>query len=222
MTRFCPPFKGGLPKKLKYLHEHFRYPVQRDGYTSGYTCANNVKLPRLHLTRELIDVAYRLIEAGTTSKLIEEENQTSFFYKHPDYAIGINGRSYGYLVLHQSTLRTDGMRIYTSRAPRDLEFADSWPYDYKLWKALSIRERTQLLDQRDLIEALFVLVRDFDQACDNIVKRFTEECISYQAHADPMRRNSSNFVADGSPILRRRLPETPTFMRIDRTSSARN
>jgi hypothetical protein len=135
-----------------FLKTHFRYNTMNSwNHSTSYAC--NLKIYRLDLES---DIVKRLCDLIRLSEFYDHINSLCHdFDIHHDYLwqAAFNGRSDGYLVLHQGALEPSPKRVavYPGRATdMDEEFLD--------WEMEQLRERVKL-------------VQEFDQLADDIVQK---------------------------------------------------
>ena len=95
---------------VDFLKGHYRYNTM-----SSWNCltsyANNIKLHRLGLSSEQLDKAYEMLDTDFWQEIREPIGD--FTHDHGDrYTIRSNGRSGGYLVLHESHRELTGHLSY--------------------------------------------------------------------------------------------------------------
>ena len=138
---------------FNFLKDHFQYYTM-NSWNRSKSIANNVKL-------------YKLGLSGDWTIVLDFLNNDDYFHinmmisdweaDHPNYKVGFNGRSGGYLVLYND--KGNGTIL-----PDDIEEC----VDYEEYKRFckeyygSVKE-----NRRDLIE-LVRLVQDFDKLCDQL------------------------------------------------------
>lgn len=124
----------------EFLEEHTRYHLM-NGWNNMRSFANNVKLSRLGLAREVKNRAFECLEDGYWYEEARKQLRC-FEVNNPGYSLGFNGRSGGYLVIYP-----EGNRLEFS-GDLDLESRYAWPLD-----------RLQQVTE---------LVQAFDRVCDEI------------------------------------------------------
>lgn len=140
-----------------FLHDHFTYSTL-NSWNGMKSIANKVKLYNLKLDGDWT-VALRYLEdeadSGGLQMLIADEIQ-NFESTHPNYRVGFNGRSNGYLVLYN-------VNSYMSVLPDCLDYDnyEDFKEEVKSW-------RSAVSDYKDELRQCTELVRDFDLLCDTL------------------------------------------------------
>ena len=135
-----------------FLKEHFRYDTM-NSWNRLQSIANNVKLYNLGLDGDYW-VALNLLNKDnyfTVNMMIEDWED-----EHPNYKVGFNGRSGGYLVLYNKNDNQNVLPDYIV----DGDYEDYKQYIKDYYGALK--------DNRSNLRYLTELVRDFDKLCDDI------------------------------------------------------
>lgn len=143
----------------EFLLNHFQYYTM-NSWNGLKSIANNVKLYNLQLEGDWAQALELLYNEGDFAWLYAQDlgdKIAAFQLAHPDYEVGFNGRSDGYLVLYRKTgFRNilpnylDGFKTYEEVKDYLKDFGDAISnYKYEL------RELTNL-------------VRDFDKLCDDL------------------------------------------------------
>lgn len=144
-----------------FLKEHFTYSTL-NSWNRLESIANDVKLYKLNLEgdwtnviRYLTDVA----DCGGLQLAIEDETLAFNEEHYPNYRVGFNGRSNGYLVLYNS----ENNRSVLPDCVTDYDTYEDFKEDIKAgWNGYNVSDFNREL--RDAVE----LVRDFDRLCDTL------------------------------------------------------
>ena len=137
---------------FNFLKEHFSYSTL-NSWNGLRSIANNVKVYNLELDGDPY-TALRALEQDeyfNVNMMIEDWEA-----KHPNYRVGFNGRSGGYLVLYNKTDNCNVLPDY---------IVDG---DYEDYKQYIKDYYGTLKDNRSNLRYLTELVRDFDKLCDDI------------------------------------------------------
>ena len=131
-----------------FLHDHYQYYTM-NSWNGIKSIANNVKVYNLKLSGNCYNALTFLQDDDycTVNMMISEWEAD-----HPNYRVGFNGRSGGYLVLYND----DNSK---SILPCIIEDFDSYE-DFKSW----YRVKDYLYDLREYTK----LVQDFDKLCDQL------------------------------------------------------
>ena len=139
---------------VDYLENHFRYSTM-NSWNGLHSYAHNVKVHKLDLPGRAQDVAYDAVWSDEDDYFDLWENirwlMRQFNERNPEYKLGFNGRSGGYIVLYQKN--TNGGLDQCE----DFEDPDRWPIE-------QLRDRVSL-------------VQDFDATVQNICRYFCEQCL---------------------------------------------
>lgn len=137
---------------FNFLKEHFSYSTL-NSWNGLKSIANNVKLYNLNLTGDW----------GTALNALEKDDYfdvnmmiEDWEADHPNYKVGFNGRSGGYLVLYNKDNNCNVLPDY---------IVDG---DYEDYKQYIKDYYGTLKDNRSNLRYLTELVRDFDKLCDDI------------------------------------------------------
>lgn len=154
------------PKSMfEFINNHFTY-YTLNSWNGLQSIANNMKLYNLGLEGDwtaVLDYLYDEEDIGCIGfqirDLVEEWEA-----KHPEYSLGWNGRSGGYLVIYNHD-KKNGTVNFRNILPEDLTGYDNYEEfkeaikDYYGWNVKDmipeLREYTQL-------------IRDFDKLCDDL------------------------------------------------------
>ena len=147
-------YKTGLDitndkQMFNFLKDHFTY-YTRNSWNRTRSIANNVKLYNLGLSGDWC-AALNLLESDdyfTINIMIEDWER-----EHPNYSIGFNGRSDGYLVLYNGA---GGSVI-----PDTLDYES-----YEDYKADMRDYYGSVKANRDELVRVVKIVREFDKFCD--------------------------------------------------------
>lgn len=199
---------------FNFLKEHFSYSTL-NSWNGLKSIANNVKLYNLDLTGDW-SVALNALEKDeyfSVNMMIEDWED-----EHPNYKVGFNGRSGGYLVLYNKDNNSNVLPDY---------IVDGNYEDYKQY----IKDYYGTLkNNRSNLRYLTELVRDFDRLCDDIrnyvdelsnidfVKEYLEGVVEefnesyypdlHQWEANPLE------VGEDNKIDIRGINESPALMRV--------
>lgn len=135
-----------------FLKEHFRYDTM-NSWNRLQSIANNVKIYNLNLDGDCW-VALSMLNKDNyfaVNMMIEDWED-----EHPNYKVGFNGRSGGYLVLYNKNDNQNVLPDY---------IVDG---DYEDYKQYIKDYYGTLKDNRSNLRYLTELVRDFDKLCDDI------------------------------------------------------
>lgn len=137
---------------FNFLKDHFSYDTM-SSWNRLKSIANNVKVYNLDLEGSCW-VALSALQADdyfNVNSMIED-----WEYEHPNYKVGFNGRSGGYLVLYNKDNNYNVLPDY---------IVDG---DYEDYKQYIKDYYGTLKDNRSNLRYLTELVRDFDKLCDDI------------------------------------------------------
>lgn len=137
---------------FNFLKGHFSYDTM-NSWNCLKSIANNVKVYNLNLEGSCW-VALSALQADDyfcVNSMIED-----WEYEHPNYKVGFNGRSGGYLVLYNKDNNCNVLPDY---------IVDG---DYEDYKQYIKDYYGTLKDNRSNLRYLTELVRDFDKLCDDI------------------------------------------------------
>lgn len=144
-----------------FLKEHLTYDTL-NSWNRQASFANNVKLYNLNLDGDwTVVMRYLFDEAdcGGLQAMIDGEIQTFNEEHYPNYRVGFNGRSNGYLVLYNE----DGYGTVLPECVADYDTYEDFKEEVKAgWNAYNVSDFNKEL--RDTVE----LVRDFDKLCDRL------------------------------------------------------
>lgn len=168
----------------EFLANHFTYDTM-NSWNGLRSIANNVKLYNLNLDGDWTNVIKYLTDAsdcGGLQMLIDDELIAFDEEHYPNYRVGFNGRSNGYLVLYNSENNR-------SVLPECVAYYDSYE-DFKSdvksgWNGLNVSDFN-----RELRDAV-ALVRDFDKLCDrlrDIVNEYSKRSFDADKLEDAVER----------------------------------
>lgn len=145
----------------EFLHNHFTYSTM-NSWNRLSSIANNVKLYKLNLEGDWTNVIKYLTDVGDCGGLqdiIDGEIMAFNEKYYPNYRVGFNGRSNGYLVLYNG----DNNRSILPDCVANYETYKEFKEDLKTyWSDSKVSDFNY-----ELREAVQV-VRDFDKLCDNL------------------------------------------------------
>lgn len=155
--------KNNKDQMIDYLVNHFRYYTM-NSWNQAKSYANNVKVYNLDLTDSEKDKFMEIYNDEDLSPTISSIISTHIdeFQEKTGYSAGLNGRSYGYMVLYDAKMDlqtrqlivTPGRSIDTPLTREDIE---SYSEDYSEEDIMAwLRSRTTLVQQ-------------FDAMCDDIL-----------------------------------------------------
>ena len=179
---------------ISFLSNHFRYDTM-NSFNCSTSYANNVKINRLDLPREIMDKAYEMLGMEEVSDAYDWIIQ-EFCEKHKyEWQIGFNGRSSGYVVLYSGGL--DYKNAHTARCyscGRLTYHKENVPCTRQGCKGtLTVLEKPKpqvvtfpgkSVDgdanfedwDIDSLRSRVKLVQEFDECCDEIVAAFVGLC----------------------------------------------
>lgn len=135
-------------KMIKFLMSHFRYYTM-NSWNQSTSYANNIKLYNLDIPQELQAKAYDFIAAKCEEYSSALDDKFHEFLEDTGYALGINGRSGGYIVMYDTERQNDDtLAVMPGRGIDMYE-------DFGDWETSDIVERVKL-------------VQTFDKLCDDV------------------------------------------------------
>ena len=143
----------------EFLHNHFTYSTM-NSWNRLSSIANNVKLHKLNLEGDWTNVIKYLTDVGDCGGLQDIiDGEIMAFNKkyYPNYRVGFNGRSNGYLVLYNG----DNNRSVLPECVDNYDTYEDFKADCK-----DCGERVSNYDY--LLRQVVEVVRDFDKLCDNL------------------------------------------------------
>lgn len=145
-----------------YLSKHFRYYTM-NSWNQSTSYANNIKLYNLNIAatygEDAKDKAWRIVcdpELDCTELDMVVSDIMHDFQDKTGYAMGINGRSGGYIVLYDTTRDP-----YTNAVNVLPGHGIDMNAEFPVWDIDSLRERAEL-------------VAEFDETCEQIVEAFMQ------------------------------------------------
>lgn len=175
-----------------FLKEHFTYSTM-NSWNRQESIANNVKLYKLNLKGDWAKVIQYLVDVGDCGGLqlaIDDEIMAFNEEHYPNYRVGFNGRSNGYLVLYNS----DNNMSVLPPCVTTYENYEDFKEDVKsYWNGYRVSDFDYEL--RQAVE----LVRDFDKLCDrlrDIVNEFSTRNFEEDKLADAVERFYSAYGDD--------------------------
>lgn len=147
--------KNSAKDMFNFLIQHYQYDTM-NSWNGLKSIANNVKLYNLNLDGDytiILDLIFT-----DWSPLVEDINFTieDFEENHPNYMVGFNGRSDGYLVLYNK----DNNKTILPDWIKD--------YDYDGFKENIKYYGENVKDYLPDLQFYTNLVQDFDKLCDNL------------------------------------------------------
>ena len=142
-----------------FLKEHFTYSTM-NSWNRQESIAHNVKLYNLNLDGDWTNVIKYLVDTGDCGglQMLIADELIAFDEEHyPNYRVGFNGRSNGYLVLYNSENNR-------SVLPECVAYYGS----YEDFKNENKACRERLSDYNYELRQAVELVRDFDKLCDTL------------------------------------------------------
>ena len=168
----------------EFLHNHFTY-YTLNSWNRRESIANNVKLYNLKLDGDWTNVISYLTDAGDCGGLqdiIDGELRAFDAKYYPNYRVGFNGRSDGYLVLYEA----DSNCPVLPPCVTSYDSYEDFKEDVKsYWNGYRVSDFNHEL--RDAVE----LVRDFDKLCDtlrDIVNEFSKRSFIEDKYNDAIDR----------------------------------
>ena len=174
-----------------FLHNHFTYSTM-NSWNRLRSIANNVKLYNLNLEGDWTEVIKYLTDVGDCGGLqcmIDEELRAFDEKWYPNYRVGFNGRSSGYLVLYSEYHNNSVL----PECVTDYDSYDEFKEDIKDFAGSRVSDFNREL--RDAVE----LVRDFDRLCDtlrDIVNEFSKRVFKKDKLIDAVERFYSEYGDD--------------------------
>lgn len=174
----------------EFLHNHFTYSTV-NSWNRLSSIANNVKLQKLNLDGDWTNVIKYLTDVGDCGGLqdiIDGELRAFDEKYYPNYRVGFNGRSNGYLVLY------NGDNNYTVLP----DLVDG--YDcYEDFKASYKAAGFNISDFNDELREVVQVVRDFDKLCDtlrDIVNEYSKRSFTEDKLTDAVERFYGEYGDD--------------------------
>lgn len=176
----------------EFLHNHFTYSTM-NSWNGLKSIANNVKLYKLNLKGDWTNVIRYLTDIGDCGSLqmqIDDELREFDEKFYPNYRVGFNGRSNGYLVLYNS----DNNKSILPPCVTDYECYEDFKKDVKSpYYGYRVRDFDREL--RDTVE----VVREFDKLCDrlrDIVNEFSKRDFEVDKITDAVERFYGEYGDD--------------------------
>lgn len=162
------------------INEHFRYSTL-NSWNGLSSIANNVKVYNLGLSGDpWIALAYlEADEYETVNCMIHE-----WEYTHPNYRVGFNGRSGGYLVLYNKD--NNG-----SIVPTEIDGYDN----YEEFKEECATYGYKVSDFFRTLRDTWQIIREFDRLCDEI-REYVDRCSTCDFKKDAMEECVELFNGD--------------------------
>ena len=176
----------------EFLHNHFTYSTM-NSWNRLSSIANNVKLHKLNLEGDWTNVIKYLTDVGDCGGLQDIiDGEIMAFNKkyYPNYRVGFNGRSNGYLVLYNGdnnrSVLPPCVVSYDSYKDFKEDVKSYWngykvsDFDYELRKAVQV-------------------VRDFDKLCDtlrDIVNEYSKRNFEVDKLEDAINRFECEYGDD--------------------------
>ena len=174
----------------EFLHNHYTYSTM-NSWNRLSSIANNVKLYNLNLEGDWANVIKYLTDAGDCGGLqdIIDGELRAFDEKwYPNYRVGFNGRSNGYLVLYNG----DNNR---SVLPECVDNYDTYA-DFKA----DCKDYSERVSDHDyLLRQVVEVVRDFDKLCDtlrDIVNEYSKRNFAEDKLTDAVERFYGEYGDD--------------------------
>lgn len=136
-----------------FLKSHFRYDTM-NSWNRLTSIANNVKVYKLGLDYKILELL-ELDNYATINYIIED-----WELEHPNYIVGFNGRSGGYLVLYNKDNFRSVLDTYL-----DNEDYEDFKEEIRTCYGSLKNYHSELIRQTELVQS-------FDKLCDSLV----EEC----------------------------------------------
>lgn len=174
----------------EFLAKHYTYNTM-NSWNGLKSVANNVKLHKLNLDGDWTNVLQYLVDAGDCGNLqlaIDDEIMAFNEEYYPNYRVGFNGRSNGYLVLYNSENNR-------SVLPECVAYYESYE-DFKE-ETKSCNENVS--DYNYELRQAVKLVRDFDKLCDrlrDIVNEYSTRNFEEDKLNDAIERFYSEYGDD--------------------------
>lgn len=158
---YKPVNKRSRKAMTEFLSNHFRYwTINSWNRLSSY--ANHVKIYNLKFPKEIEDKLYQLINDSIDTLTLDisiEEMFLDFFNKTGFYP-QFNGRSGGYLVMHDACMENGKLKVY-AKSVDDYE-----PSDFNDMDIITLREKTRI-------------VQCFDKLCDELRQLYIDILSEY-------------------------------------------
>jgi hypothetical protein len=152
---------------INFLVSHYRYSTL-NAWNGSTSYANNVKVHRLDIPKELRDKAWDFVLTDADMWELECEYQFLIdeFKDETGYDAGFNGRSGGYLVLYDTGWDySNGKATLVTYPGRSIDSDD--PELFEDWGVSELRERVKI-------------VQRFDKLCDDMRTTFIYYLENYE------------------------------------------
>lgn len=176
----------------EFLANHFTYNTM-NSWNGLKSIANNVKLYKLNLAGDWTNVIKYLTDVGDCGGLqlqIDDELRAFDEKYYPNYRVGFNGRSNGYLVLYNA----DNNRSILPDCVANYDSYEDFKTDLKTYW-----EDSKVSDFNDELREAVQVVRDFDRLCDtlrDIVNEFSKRNFEEDKLTDAVERFYSEYGDD--------------------------
>lgn len=175
-----------------FLHSHPTYHTM-NSWNRQSSIAHNVKLYNLNLDGNwttVLDYLKDAADCGSLQLLIDDEIRAFDEEHYPNYRVGFNGRSSGYLVLYCC----DHNDTVLPNCVADYESYEDFKYDVKAgWNLYNVSDFNKEL--RDAVK----IVRDFDRLCDrlrDIVNEYSTRSFNSDKLLDAIERFENEYYGD--------------------------
>lgn len=161
---YKPVDKRSRKAMTDFLTNHQRYWTMNSwNRLSSY--ANCVKIYRLDFPEEIEDKLTTIICNNVKAPLLDNTTYMLFcnFFNDTGFFPQFNGRSDGYLVMHDACLEDGKIKIYTKSVDDDL------PYDCENMSIDELRKRTNA-------------VQSFDKLCDKLRQLYIDVLSNYDIY----------------------------------------
>lgn len=176
----------------EFLHNHFTYSTM-NSWNRLESIANNVKLYKLNLEGDWCNVIKYLTDAGDCGGLqdiIDGEMMAFDERWYPNYRVGFNGRSNGYLVLYNGDNNRSVLPSYVTDYDSYEDFKKDVKGPYYGYKVSDFDS-----ELREIVE----VVRDFDKLCDtlrDIVNGYSMRCFEEDKLTNAVERFYGEYGDD--------------------------
>lgn len=179
-----------------FLKEHFTYYTM-NSWNRQESIANNVKLYNLNLDGDwTVAMKYMFDEAdsGGLQDIIDGEIQAFNEEHYPNYRVGFNGRSSGYLVIYNA----DDNCLVLPEFVTDYDTYEDFKEQVRCgWLGNCYCSR--ISDYKDELRQAVELVRDFDRLCDrlrDIVNGYSLRSFDVDKLEDALARFENAYYSD--------------------------
>lgn len=158
--------KNNRRDMIDFLQNHFRYNTM-NSWNQSTSYANNVKVHRLDIPKDKIDIAYEIIYDDVNADDLYDEisNFIYDFKQDTGYDVGFNGRSSGYLVLYATAFDVKQNKLVTYPG-RNIDMCADFE-DKSEWDMTALKSRVELVSK-------------FDKLCDDIRDVFLQYLDEYE------------------------------------------